>query len=56
MTTIHYSRIKYVRWAEVNRLSLGDNDPNAAYEYFLSAYKDIFDHCFPEKLLNLRIG
>jgi len=22
----------------------------AAYEYFLTAYKDIFDHCFPEKV------
>jgi len=29
---------------------MGDNDLNAAYEYFLTAYKDIFDHCFQEKV------
>jgi len=38
------------RWAEVNRLSLEENDPNAAYDYSLTAYKNIFDHCFPEKV------
>jgi len=46
------------RWAEVKILSLKEKNPNAAYDYFWTAYtvNIVLTIASQKKLINLRIG